>query len=66
MISPLASKLDPSKYPKLDTVPPVDSDEVKKWAAEVAATGIEIPDLSQTVDGWSFLFFSSASVYTSL
>ncbi|KAF9535464.1 hypothetical protein CPB83DRAFT_753571 [Crepidotus variabilis] len=48
---PDISTLAPSKYPPLDQPPPVDSPEVKEWIAEVARTGIVIPDISPTVDG---------------
>ena len=46
-----ASKVIPSNYPKLDTVPPTDSAEVQQWIAEVQSSGIEIPDFSPTVAG---------------
>ncbi|KAJ3900580.1 hypothetical protein F5879DRAFT_907174 [Lentinula edodes] len=40
-----------SNYPTLDKVPPTDSDEVQQWIAEVAASGISIPNITQTVLG---------------
>ncbi|KAJ4476663.1 hypothetical protein J3R30DRAFT_3488109 [Lentinula aciculospora] len=40
-----------SNYPTLDKVPPTDSDEVQQWIAEVAASGINIPNITQTVTG---------------
>ena len=41
----------PSNYPPLDKTPPTDSPEVKQWIQEVKDTGIDIPDISQTVEG---------------
>ncbi|KAF8305093.1 glycoside hydrolase/deacetylase [Clavulina sp. PMI_390] len=38
-------------YPDLDHVPPTNSTEVQQWIAEVAATGIQIPDIPLSVDG---------------
>jgi peptidoglycan/xylan/chitin deacetylase (PgdA/CDA1 family) len=42
------SGLDPKKYPTLDVIPLTDSPEVQQWKAEVAASGIKIPDFSPT------------------
>lgn len=50
-VFPLVSKINPANYPALDVVPPTDSPEVQQWIAEVAATGIVIPDFSQTYNG---------------
>ncbi|KAF8305094.1 hypothetical protein DL93DRAFT_2172758 [Clavulina sp. PMI_390] len=38
-------------YPDLDHVPPTNSTKVQQWIAEVAATGIQIPDIPLSVDG---------------
>jgi hypothetical protein len=40
--------LDPSKYPTMDKVPPIDSDEVKAWIQEVQNSGITVPGIAQT------------------
>jgi len=66
VFSSLAATINPQKYPKLDTVPPTDSPEVRQWIAEVAATGIVIPDLSQTVDGSFFLLLHTLIINTAL
>lgn len=38
-------------FPPLDAVPPVNSTLVQQWIAEVAATGIKIPNIPLSVDG---------------
>ncbi|KAF9653920.1 hypothetical protein BDM02DRAFT_3216331 [Thelephora ganbajun] len=48
---PPLSSIVASKYPKLDTIPPIDSPEVQQWIAEVQASGIQIPSFSPTVAG---------------
>ncbi|KAF5384683.1 hypothetical protein D9757_006226 [Collybiopsis confluens] len=45
---PDASSIVSSSYPTWDKVPPTDSPEVQAWIAEVNATGLVIPQLSQT------------------
>ena len=47
----LVSSLSPANYPALDTPPPTDSDEVQQWIAEVAQSGVKIPDIPPTVAG---------------
>ncbi|PVF94580.1 hypothetical protein CPB86DRAFT_817863 [Serendipita vermifera] len=46
---PDISNFDPTIYPPLDQVPPVDSPEVKAWLAEIQ--GASIPALAATRDG---------------
>jgi len=41
----------PGTFPALDVVPPTNSTQVAAWIAEVAASGVTIPDYSPTVDG---------------
>jgi peptidoglycan/xylan/chitin deacetylase (PgdA/CDA1 family) len=48
---PDISKINPANYPALDVVPPTDSAQVKQWIAQVAATGIVIPNIAPTVPG---------------
>lgn len=43
--------LVPSKYPALDVPPATDSPEVQQWISDVAASGITIPNITQTVLG---------------
>ncbi|KAF8305092.1 glycoside hydrolase/deacetylase [Clavulina sp. PMI_390] len=38
-------------YPALDAVPPTNSTQVQQWIAEVAATGIQIPNIPLSKDG---------------
>ncbi len=46
--------LNIASYPPLDRTPPTDSDEVKQWKAEVANSGITIPNIKPNVAGqWS-------------
>ncbi|GLB36459.1 putative chitin deacetylase [Lyophyllum shimeji] len=42
---PNAALLSPANYPKLDTPPPIDSPEVQQWIKEVAASGVQIPNI---------------------
>ena len=53
-VNPVAT-LDPTKYPALDKIPPIDSPEVQEWIKQVQATGIEIPSFNATVAGWSVI-----------
>ncbi|KAG9223107.1 carbohydrate esterase family 4 protein [Pleurotus ostreatus PC15] len=48
---PSLSSIVPSNYPPLDKLPPTDSPEVKAWIAEVAASGIQIPNILPTLPG---------------
>ncbi|RDX56198.1 hypothetical protein OH76DRAFT_1338011 [Lentinus brumalis] len=40
-----------ANYPPLDKTPPTDSAEVQQWKAEVASSGVTIPDIAPTVAG---------------
>lgn len=42
--------MNPANYPPLDRAPPTDSAEVQQWKAEVAASGVEIPNFDPTTD----------------
>ncbi|KAF8922250.1 hypothetical protein CPB85DRAFT_1266590 [Mucidula mucida] len=46
-----ALNLNIASYPPLDRTPPTDSDEVKQWKAEVANSGITIPNIKPNVAG---------------
>ena len=46
-----AALLVPSDYPALDVVVPTDSPEVQQWIKDVAASGVIIPNITQTVAG---------------
>lgn len=46
-----ATSIIPANYPPMDKVPPTDSAEVQQWIAEVAASGIDIPNLTATLPG---------------
>ncbi|KAI0724252.1 hypothetical protein C8T65DRAFT_625888 [Cerioporus squamosus] len=48
---PAISSIVVANYPPLDKTPPTDSDEVNQWKAEVANSGITIPDIAPTVAG---------------
>ncbi|KAK7058333.1 chitin deacetylase [Paramarasmius palmivorus] len=48
---PNIASFNPRLYPALDTKPPIDSPEVQQWKQEVAATGLQIPDISVTLPG---------------
>jgi peptidoglycan/xylan/chitin deacetylase (PgdA/CDA1 family) len=48
---PSFATLNPASYPALDKTPPTTSPEVQQWLAQVAASGITIPDISPTVAG---------------
>ncbi|QRW02433.1 chitin deacetylase [Ceratobasidium sp. AG-Ba] len=43
--------INPANFPPLDQIPPLDSPQVKQWIAEVAASGIKIPNVAQTSTG---------------
>lgn len=45
----LVSSFDPSIYPPLDKIPPIDSPEVKAWLSEIS--GATIPNFQPTKDG---------------
>lgn len=38
-------------FPELDQIPPINSSFVQQWIAEVAASGVQIPDIPVSVDG---------------
>lgn len=38
-------------FPALDVVPPTNSSFVQQWIAEVAASGVKIPNIPLSVDG---------------
>ena len=40
--------INPANFPALDQIPPLDSAQMTKWKAEIAASGVKIPDVSQT------------------
>ncbi|VDB93537.1 unnamed protein product [Peniophora sp. CBMAI 1063] len=48
---PDASTLVIANYPALDKTPDTSSTEVQQWIAEVAASGVQIPDIEPTVAG---------------
>jgi len=48
---PNAASLNPATYPALDQIPPTNSPEVQQWLAQVAASGVKIPDFTPTVAG---------------
>ncbi|KAB5588257.1 polysaccharide deacetylase from carbohydrate esterase family CE10 protein [Ceratobasidium theobromae] len=45
------SALNPANYPALDQIPPLDSEQVKKWIQEVKDSGITIPSVAATMAG---------------
>ncbi|KAJ7596642.1 hypothetical protein C8J56DRAFT_917949 [Mycena floridula] len=48
---PNVATIAPSSYPSLDVGPPLDSPEVLQWIQDVKNSGINIPDINQTVAG---------------
>jgi len=48
---PDVSKLLPANYPPLDKTPDINSPQVQQWIAEVHASGVQIPNITQTVLG---------------
>ncbi|KAI0651555.1 hypothetical protein C8Q79DRAFT_1004839 [Trametes meyenii] len=48
---PNAASLVIANYPALDKTPPTDSPEVQQWIKEVQASGVSIPNITQTVTG---------------
>jgi peptidoglycan/xylan/chitin deacetylase (PgdA/CDA1 family) len=44
---PNIGSLLPANYPPLDKVPDITTPQVQQWIAEVQATGVQIPDISQ-------------------
>lgn len=46
-----ATKLLPASYPTLDKTPDTTTPEVQQWIAEVAASGVQIPNITATVLG---------------
>ena len=43
--------ISPPNYPELDKLPDVTSSEVQQWIKDVQATGVQIPNIPQTVLG---------------
>ncbi|KAH8826399.1 chitin deacetylase [Flagelloscypha sp. PMI_526] len=52
-------------YPALDVIPPVDSDQVKQWIAEVKASGVSIPNITATTGDGSCSANAAAAADTS-
>ncbi|KAI0670200.1 hypothetical protein C8Q78DRAFT_1070579 [Trametes maxima] len=48
---PNPANLVVANYPALDKTPPTDSPEVQQWIKEVQASGVSIPNITQTVAG---------------
>jgi hypothetical protein len=57
------SALDPSKYPTMDKLPPIDSAEVKAWIQEVQNSGIMVPGIPQTNGASQLSVFLSFLIY---
>ncbi|KAG8795336.1 chitin deacetylase [Ceratobasidium sp. 428] len=45
------SAITGANFPPLDQIPPLDSPQMQQWKAEVAASGIKIPNVAQTAPG---------------
>ncbi|RXW22905.1 hypothetical protein EST38_g2953 [Candolleomyces aberdarensis] len=48
---PNVSTIQPTNYPTMDRIPPLDSAEVQQWKQDVANSGISIPDFQPTNPG---------------
>jgi hypothetical protein len=44
----IVAALDPTKYPTMDQVPPINSTEVQQWIEEVKNSAYTVPGISVT------------------